>query len=146
MLVDNQADLSLSNFGDCLPSSRVTNLPTPEWSDISNKPTWIKTQQFEHDLESFGGTLSLTRIRDPIRQAPDWVTIQQSDVAFSLFYGNLDVSRIDNLLSGGTADWNTLTNKPSWITSTQGGVALSSFSGNIDSSRINNLPSGGTAD
>ncbi len=112
-LEDNQVDLSPSNFGGSLRSSRVTNLTTPEWSNIENKPAWIKSQQFEHDIETFGGTLPLTRIRDPIRQAPAWVDSQQSGVTLSGFYENIDASRVDNLPSGSTADWTTLLNKPS---------------------------------
>ena len=75
-----------------------------------------KSQQFENDNETFGGTLPLNRIRDLIRQASDWVNLQQCGVDLSVAFWNLDASRMNNIPSGGAADCrNALLNKPSRV-------------------------------
>ena len=45
---------------------------------------------------------------------PLWVTSTQAEVLLANFGGQLDASRVNNLPSGGHAEWSTLTNRPEW--------------------------------
>ena len=45
---------------------------------------------------------------------PSWVTTSQGGVLLTNFGGTIDASRVNNLPSGGTADWATLSGRPEW--------------------------------
>ena len=83
----------------------AATVPAPNLDGYATE-TWVNGRGFLTAAPSVNWNTVL--------QKPDWVNSAQDEVLLANFGGNIDASRVNNLPSGGNAEWSALTNRPEW--------------------------------
>jgi hypothetical protein len=124
-----------------------------EWSETSNKPTWVADTQVNVNLSGFNNDLSLacgdvewadvlnkptffSGSYNDLTGKPTWVAISPASVSLSGFNNDLTATSVEwadalNKYELFNGSYDDLTGKPKWVRPSQGTVNLSEFNNDV---------------
>jgi hypothetical protein len=101
-----------------------------EWSDISNKPTWVPDTQASVNLSGLNNDLTATSV--------EWTDVLNRS-SFEEITGPQGPQGPQGEPGlNGASEWSKISNKPTWVATSQGGVNLSEFN-NESSLTVNDV-------